>query len=70
MVSLSTIGMMNVRVDFLDKLVHPNTGTIFFGTAANPIINDGQGKSTTFKFEHIEDPYEAYKNLKQLIPSK
>ena len=58
---------MDVRVDFLDKFVLPNTGTIIFASAANPMIQDRNNRQTTFMFAHIDDPYNNYKKVKQLI---
>ncbi len=56
------IGGMDVRVDFFDKIMKPNTGTISFASAASPMI-DKQGPS--YYFAHIENPYETYKKIKE-----
>ena len=65
---LSSIGVVNVRVDFLDKLVHPNTGTITFASNSAPMGNqNGNAAYGVFNFAHIDDPYEAYKELKSHI---
>ena len=62
------IGMINVRVDFLDKLVHPNTGSIIFASPAVPSVNgNGQYGAGTFVFAALDDPYEAYKRIKAHI---
>ena len=68
--SLNSITTMNVRVDFLDKLVHPNTGTISFANAANPMINTQNSRQTSssFRFDYIENPYEVYKQIKEVLP--
>ena len=66
-ISIKSIQAINVRVDALDKLVKPNTGTIYFGTTSIPIINDKSGKTTGFQFENIDNPYENYKKLKEII---
>ena len=57
---------INVRVDFLDKLVNPNTGTIMFGSAASPLIQNGNKQTASYSFLCIENPYEAYRTIKSL----
>lgn len=65
-IDFDMIGGMNVKVDFLDKLVKPNTGTIIFASPASPMIQNGQSASRTgYSFQHIENPYEVYKRVKQ-----
>ncbi len=56
------IGGMDVTVDFLDKIIKPNTGTIAFASAASPMM-EKQGSS--YYFAHIENPYETYKKIKE-----
>lgn len=56
------IGGMDVQVDFFDKIMKPNTGTISFVSAASPMI-ERQGSS--YYFAHIENPYETYKKIKE-----
>ena len=56
------IGGMDVQVDLFDKLVHPNTGTISFASAASPMIQ----KVSSYYFAHVENPYEAYKKIKEI----
>ena len=58
------IGGMNVKVDFLDKLSNPNTGTIVFASSASPIITSNRGISV-YSFAAISNPYEVYKRLKE-----
>ena len=73
---LASVAVMNVRVDFLDKIVHPNTGTISFGSAASPLITNSKTTNTNsaglnvFSFQFINDPYETYKAIKERIPNK
>ena len=55
------IGGMDVTVDFFDKIIKPNTGTIAFASAASPMIQKG----SAYYFAHIENPYEAYKKIKE-----
>lgn len=60
------IGAMNVRVDFFDKLVHPNTGTLMFASAASPMMANGlPGGMSGYMFVDIEDPYGVYKRVKE-----
>ena len=64
-IDFDMIGGMNVKVDFLDKLVKPNTGTIIFASPASPMIQNGQGGRSGYSFLHIENPYEVYKRVKE-----
>ena len=64
---ISTVGMVDVRVDFLDKLVRKNTGTIVFGSASTPVVNQ---QNMVFAFHHIDNPYETYKEIKEIISSQ
>ena len=64
-VDFDMIGGMNVKVDFLDKLVKPNTGTIVFASPASPVIQNGQSGRSGYSFLHIENPYEVYKRIKE-----
>ena len=60
------IGAMNVRVDLLDKLVKPNTGSLLFASAASPMISDGRHTgSGGYMFINIQEPYEVYKRVKE-----
>ena len=64
-IDFDMIGGMNVKVDFLDKLVKPNTGTIVFASPASPMIQNGQGGRSGYSFLHIENPYDVYKRVKE-----
>ena len=67
--SLNSILSMNVRVDFLDKLVKPNTGVIYFANASAPMMpsgSNGRDNPLAFKFEYIENPYEVYRQIKEI----
>lgn len=64
---LSQATAMTVRVDFLDKLVKPNTGTITFGSASMPMVTDRNGRVVPYAFAHIDDPYENYKKIQSLM---
>ena len=64
---LSTVGMVDVRVDFLDKLVKNNTGSIIFGSASTPVVNQ---QNMVFAFHHVDNPYETFKEIKEIISSK
>ena len=62
------ISAMNVRVDFLDKLVKPNTGTVWFASAAAPMVGAGiPGGVSNYAFVCIEKPYDVYKEIKEYI---
>ena len=65
-IDFDMVGGMNVKVDFLDKMVKPNTGTITFASPASPMIQNGQnGGSAGYLFRHIENPYDVYKRIKE-----
>ena len=66
--NLSSIGLLNVRVDFLDKLVRPNPGTIEFANASTPVVNQNN-RQLLFRFAHIDNPYETYQEIKDYIDS-
>ncbi len=68
--SLISVTSMDVRVDFFDKLVHPNTGTSSFANAANPMYGSQNGRAnvSNFRFDYIENPYEVYKKIKEILP--
>ena len=59
------VGGISVNVGILDKMVKPNTGKISFASAASPVINNGKGVST-YVFTAIENPYDAYKRIKEI----
>lgn len=59
---LEFIGATEVRVDFLDKLLKRNTGTIKFGSHATPTNVQGV---QAFQFVGILDPYNVYKEIKK-----
>lgn len=63
---MSMIGAVNVYVSLIDKLVHKNTGSISFGSTASP-IGYNQSSAAAYKFSHIANPYETYKEIKSFI---
>ena len=67
---LKNVLSLDVRVDFLDKLVKPNTGSVYFGSAVNYGYNNNNGRQNIYSFSHIDEPYEVYKKIKQHIPEK
>ena len=69
-IELKYVGLINVRVDFLDKLVRSNTGTITFASAAIPMTNGQNAANNAFTFKCVDDPYEVYKKVKKYIPNK
>ena len=64
-IDFDMIGGMNVKVDFMDKLVKPNTGTILFASPASPMIQNGQGGRSGYAFLHVENPYDVYRRVKE-----
>lgn len=57
------IGATEVRVDFLDKLLRKNTGTLKFGSQASPMHAGG----SAFSFSGVVDPYNIYREIKNYI---
>lgn len=58
-----------VKVNWLDKLLRKNTGTIRFGSPASPMqsVMSSGGASNAFNFDHIAKPYEVLRELKEFI---
>ena len=63
---IAVINSVNVKVGLLDKMVKPNTGTIIFGSATTPLGQNNKNSSGGFTFLHIDNPYEVYKEIKDL----
>ena len=59
-----TIGALTVNVNWLDKLLKKDTGTLSFGSMASPMINTANYK---FSFLYIKNPYEVYREVKAII---
>ena len=66
-IELKYVGLVNVRVDFLDKISGGKTGTITFASAAIP-MNGQNNTNGAFCFSCVENPYEVYKKVKEYIP--
>lgn len=60
---MTMIGAVTVNVSLIDKILRKNTGTISFGSTANPM---GQN-AALFAFANITSPYETYKEIKSVI---
>ena len=61
---LDMIGVVTVNVGVLDKIMQKNTGTICYGSMASPV---GGQNGPMFRFSHIVNPYEIYKEIKTVI---
>jgi hypothetical protein len=59
---MSMIGMVNVYVSLLDKIVHKNTGSLTFGSIAS-----GTNGIANTRFPDIPEPYETCKEIKSAI---
>ena len=66
-IELKYVGLVNVRVDFLDKICG-STGTITFASPAMPMMNTQNNVNGAFAFRCVENPYEVYKKVKEYIP--
>lgn len=60
----SMVGAFTVNVNWIDKLLRKNTGSLAFGSMASPMTN---GTVAKFNFSYIDKPYEVYKEIKELI---
>ncbi len=60
------LGALTVNVNFLDKILRKNTGSISFGSMASPMVSNNVSK---FSFSYIKDPYVEYKEIKAIIDS-
>lgn len=58
------LSAITVNVNWIDKIINKNTGSIAFGSMASPITNNTAAK---FAFGYIENPYETYKEIKTII---
>ena len=58
------LGALSVKVGLVDKLLRKNTGSIAFGSMASPMTNQAGAK---FNFFYIQNPYEVYKEIKEII---
>ena len=58
---MSMIGIVNVRVGILDKILRKNTGQLCFGSVAS------NAQSICHHFSNIENPYESCKEIKSAI---
>ena len=59
-----SIGALTVNVNWLDKLLKKNTGTLSFGSMSSPMINTANYK---FSFLYINNPYETYREVKAMM---
>ena len=66
-IELKYVGLVNVRVDFLDKFCG-NTGTVTFASPAIPMVNNQNNVNGAFAFRCVENPYDVYKKVKEYIP--
>ena len=67
---LDTIMSQDVRVDFLDKCIKPNTGTIYFANPSAPVVHNNyndKGRTSTFCFSSIDNPYDWFNKIKEVI---
>lgn len=58
------LGAVTVNVNWVDKLLHKNTGSIAFGSMSSPLVSTGLAR---FSFFYIGQPYEIYKEVKAII---
>lgn len=62
------IGSVNVNVNIYDKMMGSKcTGTISFASSSAPMVTNNQSSMVGFNFFAINNPYDTYKNIKELI---
>ena len=60
---LDSIGVIDVSITVFDKILRRGTGTLRFGSLANPTVpNTGM-----YAFMHVKDPYVVYKCIKDAV---
>ena len=59
---MSMVGATGVNVGILDKMIRKNTGSIFMGSMASPVM-----AGAMFALMHVKNPYEVYKEIKEVI---
>lgn len=62
---LKLVGSLEVEENFIDKMINLNTGSISFISPSNPVTTANHHKA--FSFKSIENPYDIYKEIKQII---
>lgn len=61
--ALDSIGVIDVSITLFDKMLRRGTGTIRFGSIANPTVpNTGM-----YAFMHVQSPYDVYRCIKDAI---
>lgn len=63
---MKLIGAIAINVGLVDKFVHPNTGSIRFGSNSTP-MGVGQNRSSEPTFAHIDNAYETYREIKEVF---
>lgn len=58
------VGAFTVNVNWIDKILRKNTGSLSFGSMASPMTNNTVAK---FNFSFITNPYEVYREIKEII---
>ena len=58
------LGALVVNVNWIDKLLKKNTGSLSFGSMASPMTTRTMAK---FNFSYIQNPYAEYKEIKSII---
>lgn len=60
---MNMVGAISVDVTLIDKILKRGTGSIYFGSMANPMVNN----ASLFRFLHINNIYDEYKQIKATI---
>ena len=65
--NLDAISGVDVRVDFLDKVIKPNTGTIIFSSPSIAVSSQNGKINQSFTFKFVDNPYDVYREIKEII---
>ncbi len=67
---MNMVGATKVKVSILDKILNKNTGTITLGSMASPMMSEGNNSAGGYVLCDIENPYETYREIKEVIEEK
>lgn len=60
---VDAISSVNIQVNFLDKCMKANTGSVTFASSSIPMTGSG----ARFGFHFLDRPYDAYREIKERI---
>ena len=66
-IPLDKVITVDVNVNPFDKLCHPKTGSLIFGSSVISVGGNGNVNSALFVFRYIANPYDAYREVKEIL---